>query len=174
MPVRYRSSSRSAFTTGSLLSRPLSRSSVTARAVIAWLRSKNRGQWLTSQPAVSLLPRGRDDDAVDLQAHGVVMISIAIGSPLAPWEPREPVRGANAFRLTRTRRDSARAFLQVRGSPFDSLRPGQTPGSCLGVKGSRVQIPPSRRIFERIIDAYSTEVQQSPGESGRLSPLAGR
>jgi hypothetical protein len=42
-PVRHRNSSRSALTSGSLLSRPLSSSSVTVRAVIAWSRSKNRG-----------------------------------------------------------------------------------------------------------------------------------
>ena len=32
----------------------------------------------------------------------------------------------------------------MRGSLADSPRPGQTGRSCLGVKGSRVQIPPSR------------------------------
>ena len=63
-------------------------------------------------------------------------------------EPQEPIRGANAFRLPRTRRDSARALMQMRGSPSDSLRPGQTPDSCLGVKGSPVQIRPPRLVVE--------------------------
>jgi hypothetical protein len=32
----------------------------------------------------------------------------------------------------------------IADTPFDSLRPGQTLDSCLGVKGSPVQIRPSR------------------------------
>jgi hypothetical protein len=35
------------------------------------------------------------------------------------------------------------------GSPSDSLRPAQTPDSCLGVKGSPVQIRPSRPLHSR-------------------------
>jgi hypothetical protein len=35
------------------------------------------------------------------------------------------------------------------GSPPDSLRPAQTPDSCLGVKGSPVQIRPSRQGMSR-------------------------
>jgi hypothetical protein len=47
-------------------------------------------------------------------------------------------------------------YVLVRGSPSDFLRPVQTVCPCLGVKGSRVQIPPSRhgtagqRPFHRI------------------------
>ncbi len=156
MPVRHRSSSRSAFTAGSVLSRPLSRSSVTVRAVIAWSRSKKR---LVADlpPAVGPHPRGRDDDAVDLQAHGAVSDLDRHGKSLPPWEPREPIRGANAFRLPRTRRDSARALMQVRGSPSDSIRPGRTPDSCLGVKGSPVQIRPSQRFFEHLYPEMGTK-----------------
>ncbi len=36
------------------------------------------------------------------------------------------------------------------GAPRDFLRPGQTPASCLGVKGSPVQIRPSRRVLEHL------------------------
>ena len=52
----------------------------------------------------------------------------------------------NVCRLPPTARDAVRPFLQARGSPADSLRPGQTGRSWLGVKGSRVQIPPSRLV----------------------------
>jgi len=38
--------------------------------------------------------------------------------------------------------------MQVRSSPSDSLRPAQTRCSWLGVKGSRVQIPPSRQKLQ--------------------------
>jgi len=61
-----------------------------------------------------------------------------------PWESWEPAAGANAFRLVPTHCDDFGRSPQVRSSPFDSLRPGQTPDSCLGVKGSPVQIRPSR------------------------------
>ena len=58
----------------------------------------------------------------------------------------EPTTGANVLRFLSTYRDACGTFLQVSGSPFDSLRPGQTPDSCLGVKGSPVQIRPSRLV----------------------------
>jgi len=56
--------------------------------------------------------------------------------------------GANALRFSSTYLDPAGPSRQVEGSPFDSPRPGRTPCSCLGVKGSPVQIPPSRRRSE--------------------------
>ena len=59
-------------------------------------------------------------------------------------------------RLPQTHRDAFRALWQVRGSPADSLRPGRTVRSWLGVKGSRVQIPPSRLFFERFFAMYSS------------------
>ncbi len=43
-----------------------------------------------------------------------------------------------------THRDACGTSPQMRGSMFDCLRPGQTQDSCLGVKGSPVQIRPSR------------------------------
>ena len=43
-----------------------------------------------------------------------------------PREPREPARGANAFRLPPTHCDAVRPSFQLRGSPADSLRSGQT------------------------------------------------
>jgi hypothetical protein len=58
----------------------------------------------------------------------------------------EPTTGANALRSSSTDLDPAGPSLQVKGSPLDSLRPGQTPDSCLGVKGSPVQIRPSRLV----------------------------
>ena len=64
--------------------------------------------------------------------------------------------GANVCRFLQTDRDAFRAVLQVRGSPADSVRPGQTVRSWLGVKGSRVQIPPSRLFFERFFAMYSS------------------
>jgi hypothetical protein len=54
--------------------------------------------------------------------------------------------GANAGRLVQTPHDAVTAMSLVRGSPADFLGPGQTGRSCLGVKGSRVQIPPSRLV----------------------------
>jgi hypothetical protein len=55
------------------------------------------------------------------------LIFVDMGLPLSrPREPREPGTGANVCRLPRTDRDAFRAFLQVRGSPADSLRSGQT------------------------------------------------
>jgi len=62
-----------------------------------------------------------------------------------PWEP--PV-GANTLRFSSIDPDPARLSLQVRGSLLDSLRPEQTPDSCLGVKGSPVQIRPSRLVID--------------------------
>ena len=52
--------------------------------------------------------------------------------------------GANVLRLPRTHHDPSGPNLQGGSSPPDFLRPGQTPDSCLGVKGSPVQIRPSR------------------------------
>jgi len=65
--------------------------------------------------------------------------------------------GANTLRFTPTDPDPAGPSLQVKGSPFDSLRPSQTPDSCLGVKGSPVQIRPSRRFFERLYPKLGTK-----------------
>jgi hypothetical protein len=62
--------------------------------------------------------------------------------------PGEPALGANVLRFASTRRDTRGTLPQVGGSPFDSLRSGQTPDSCLGVKGSPVQIRPSRLVVE--------------------------
>ena len=56
-----------------------------------------------------------------------------VASP-AQEEPREPIRGANVVRLPPTGHDSARVISLVRGSPFVSVRLGQTYGPCLGVK----------------------------------------
>jgi hypothetical protein len=60
-------------------------------------------------------------------------------------EPREPIRGANVVKLFPTRHDSVRVISLVRGSPFDTVRSGQTHRTCLGVKGSQVRILSSRR-----------------------------
>jgi hypothetical protein len=80
--------------------------------------------------------------------------------------------GANAGRLPQTDRDAFRALSQVRGSPADSVRPVQTGRSWLGVKGSRVQIPPSRLFFERLYSAYSTKVQQPGKQTAAPSALS--
>jgi hypothetical protein len=53
--------------------------------------------------------------------------------------------GANVLRFASTQRDTCRMSPQVGNFSFDYLRPSQTPDSCLGVKGSPVQIRPSRR-----------------------------
>jgi hypothetical protein len=74
------------------------------------------------------------------------------GSSLAPkGESGEPISGANAFRLPRTRRDCPRAFMQVRGSPFDSDRPRSTHQNCFTPKRSLVRSqyrPPGLRRSE--------------------------
>jgi len=72
----------------------------------------------------------------------------------------EPTAGANTLRLSSADPDPAGLFLQVKGSVFDFPRPGQTPVSCLGVKGSPVQIRPSR-----------PEVQARRGTGFSLGPL---
>jgi hypothetical protein len=57
--------------------------------------------------------------------------------------------GANALRLPSTDPDPAGSSLQVGGSPLDSLKPWQTPDSCLGVKGvagSNPAVPTGRRL----------------------------
>jgi hypothetical protein len=58
----------------------------------------------------------------------------------------EPIAGANVLRFISTHRDACGKVPQVSGSPLDFLRPGQTPDSCLGIKGSPVQIRPSRLV----------------------------
>jgi hypothetical protein len=70
--------------------------------------------------------------------------AMGVASP-AQEEPREPIQGANVFKLPSTGHDSARVISLVRGSPFDSVRPRQTHCPCLGVKGSQVRILSSRR-----------------------------
>jgi hypothetical protein len=50
--------------------------------------------------------------------------------------------------LVPTHRDVRRTLPQVRGSPFDVVGLGQTPEPYLGVKGSPVQIRPSRLVVE--------------------------
>ena len=72
---------------------------------------------------------------------------MGVASP-AQEEPREPIRGANVFKLPPTDHDSARVICLVGGSPFDSVRPRQTHCPCLGVKGSQVRILSSRRPSE--------------------------
>ena len=71
--------------------------------------------------------------------------------------------GANAGRLVQTARAAFRALSQVRGSPADSVRPGQTVRSWLGVKGSRVQIPPSR-LFRVVFRPRFREPTGEPTE----------
>jgi hypothetical protein len=45
------------------------------------------------------------------------------------------------FRLALTHRDQLSAFAQVRGSPFDSHRPGSMHRSCFGTKRPPVERP---------------------------------
>ena len=66
------------------------------------------------------------------------------GPALSAGTPGEPTVGATTVRFTSTDPDSAGSLPQVSGSTLDSPRPGQTLDSCLGVKGSPVQIRPSR------------------------------
>jgi hypothetical protein len=87
----------------------------------------------------------------------------------APWEP---TMGANALRLSSTDPDPAGPLLQVRGSLLDSLRPGQTPDSCLGVKGSPVQIRPSRLVFRTLVPRNGNETGHDHSHLG-LSALTG-
>ena len=56
----------------------------------------------------------------------------------------------------------------VKGSPFDSVRPGQTHCPCLGVKGPQVQILSSRRLYEVCCYWRLSQV------SGLLIPCGGR
>ena len=57
---------------------------------------------------------------------------------------REPMPSGSPGLTATSRGESAGG-----GSPPDSLRPAQTPDSCLGVKGSPVQIRPSRPVVSR-------------------------
>jgi hypothetical protein len=87
--------------------------------------------------------------------------------------PGEPALGANVLRFASTRRDTRRTLPQVGGSPFDSLGSGQTPDSCLGVKGSPVQIRPSRLVVE-IFRIYLYLTRASKGANLRVKwPLEG-
>ena len=101
--------------TGSLLSRPLSRSSVI-------VGSRRRA---VQEPAAGRKP-GKPG-AYDAWSRNP-------GSQL-----REPLPCDCPGLAATPRGESAGG-----GSPPDSLRPAQTPDSCLGVKGSPVQIRPSR------------------------------
>jgi hypothetical protein len=56
--------------------------------------------------------------------------------------------GANVVGSPSTHRDTFGTSPRVGGSPLDFLRPGQTIDSCLGVKGSPIQIRPSRLVIE--------------------------
>jgi hypothetical protein len=56
------------------------------------------------------------------------------------------------------------------GSPADSPGPARTPCPCLGVKGQRVQIPPSRPFFERL----HPEMGMKNGHSRSRLALHGR
>ena len=81
----------------------------------------------------------------------------------------EPITGANDPRFASTRRDPAGTLLQVRDPRFDSLRPGQIPDSCLGVKGSPVQIRPPRLVLGNtvsVIDGATNTVTAGVGVGG--------
>ncbi len=98
--------------------------------------------------------------------------AVGLHPPKEPDLPRdswEPIEGANVARFVSTHRDVCRALPQVSGSHFDSLRPRQTPVSCLGVRGSPVQIQPSRRFFEHFGDQVGTKREPSGNDHGRAS-----
>jgi hypothetical protein len=85
-----------------------------------------------------------------------------------PKDPWEPTAGAKALRFTSTDPDPAGPSPQVSGSPFDASRPGQTPDSCLGVKGSPVQIRPSRlvvKFFEYMCNTPEPSKEPFPFET---------
>ena len=86
---------------------------------------------------------------IDESAFGVTH-----GLPEDPWEP---TTGANTLRFPSTDPDPSGSSMQVKGSQFDSPRPGQTPDSCLGVKGSPVQIRPSRQVFRTLVPPNGNE-----------------
>ena len=133
-------------------------------AVIAWLRSKNRGQPVgDSPPAAGSLGGRRDDLAVDLQAHD------AIADPDRHEEPspapgshwravREPAAGRKPGKPGAHDAWSRNPGSQLReplpsdcpglsatprgesaggGSPPDFLRPAQTPVRAWGSRGRR-------------------------------------
>src|ERR1700761_1262343 len=95
--------------------------------------------------------------------------------------------GANAGRLPQTDRDAVGALSQLAGSLADSLGPGQTGHSCLGVKGSRVQIPAvptgqrqltimelaSGRLTERLCLRSGCRSKNPAGRVRGVWPLAG-
>jgi hypothetical protein len=58
---------------------------------------------------------------------------MGVPSPAQKREPREPIWGANVVKLPPTGHDSVRVISLVRGSPFDTVRSGQTHRTCLGV-----------------------------------------
>lgn len=79
----------------------------------------------------------------------------------------EPTAGANPLRFSTTDPDPARRFLQVNGSLPDSLRPGQTTDSCLGVKGPFKRRAPimSPGLYQGICQiGRASEVGQSRGQ----------
>jgi hypothetical protein len=56
-------------------------------------------------------------------------------------EIREPVLGANVFRLTQTAPDCLRVLLQVGGSPFDCAGLGSTDRMRMACKRPGVRVP---------------------------------
>jgi hypothetical protein len=73
--------------------------------------------------------------------------------------------GANAISRLMTQRDVARMSAQVKGSPFDSVRPWQTPGTALEfpdteeISGTNPVLP---RFFEIMSSGGSLKGSQPP------------
>ena len=129
-------------------------------AVMAWWWSKNRGQWVTGMR--NLPAPGSHQASRNPNNPGVYDgWSRNPGSQL-----REPMPSDSPGLTATPRGESAGG-----GSPPDSLRPAQTPDSCLGVKGSLVQIPPSRLFFERFFAVYSSVPGISRGRHPRTLSL---
>src|ERR1019366_1940149 len=110
-------------------------------ALIAWLPSKNRGQWLTSHhpPARRLaVEMVRPPSCRRIKSS---VIPVSMGGSAPALGAGEPVWGATVFRLCQTVPDGFRALLQVGGSPSDSIRPRPTYRIRMACKRSGVRIP---------------------------------
>jgi hypothetical protein len=74
------------------------------------------------------------------------------------------------LRFVPTHRDARGTIPQVSGSPFDSLRPGQTPDSCRGSRGrgSNPAVPTKRSRSEGVSGSHSGPFPIFGSQTGSL------
>jgi hypothetical protein len=91
------------------------------------------------------------------------LILIVMGGPSPAREPREPIRGANVFRLPQTGRDSVRALVQVRGLPVGFLQtePDHVRDWGSRGRGSNLAVPTAKQQVDGLIMAAVDQAVES-------------